>query len=61
MSVKEIRKAISKLRLAHEFLRIGSNRKGAVMRLQAELAEKKGERDEEAVGGSRSIKITTDA
>jgi hypothetical protein len=45
MSVKEIRKAIGKLRLTYDFMRNGY-RKGAVTKLQTELSDKKAEKDE---------------
>jgi hypothetical protein len=43
MSIKEIRKAIARLRLTHDFLR-KIYKKGAVSRLQIELSDKKGEK-----------------
>lgn len=41
MNVKEIRKAIGKLRLTQEFMR-RSHKKGAVSKLQMEINDKRG-------------------
>jgi hypothetical protein len=60
MSVKEIRRAIAKLRLTYDFMRNGY-RKGAVTKLQMELSEKKAEKDDEVVSANKFIKITSEA
>lgn len=43
MSVKEIRKAISRLRVTYDFLR-KTYKKGAVSKLQIELNDRRGEK-----------------
>lgn len=60
MSVKEIRKAIARLRATYDFLR-KSYKKGAVSKLQIELNDRRGEKEEEAGSASKSIKITCEA
>lgn len=60
MSVKEIRKAVARLRVAYDFLR-RTYKKGAVSKLQIELNDRRGEKEEEAGSASKSIKIAAEA
>lgn len=60
MSVKEVRKAIGRLKVTYDFLR-KTYKKGAVSKLQIELNDRRGEKEEEAGSASKSIKITSEA
>ena len=58
MSLREIRKAVARLKLLHEAFR-GFVAKGAVGRLQNEVAELKNEKEEE-LGVNKVIKLTSE-
>jgi hypothetical protein len=58
MSIKEITKAIGKIKVALEFLKAGNNKKGAIPRLQTELTDKRADRDETVVV-ARTFKISS--